>query len=231
MTIATDTVPVMGLVEHLEHFELPKPLFRGRLHQICFFLSIPAGLALVVAARTGEARVAALVYSLGVTGLYGASGAYHRGNWSPRARRWMQRLDHSMIFVLIAATYTPFCLLVLEGTVSIVLLTAAWVGAIAGLVLALTGVAQKKGIGFTLYLVLGWLTLLAMPWLITHLSPLQLGLMALGGVLYTLGAICLGTRWPDPVPTHFGYHEVWHAMTVVAGLCMAVDVWMLALQG
>ena len=221
---------MVGLVEQLENIELPKPVFRGRLHQICFFLSIPAGVALILAAGTGEARFAALVYSLGVTGLYGASGAYHRGNWSPNAKRWMQRLDHSMIFVLIAATYTPFCLLLIEGPVSIVLLSITWVGAITGLVLALTGVAQKHGIGFTLYLVLGWLAILAMPWFIAHMGTAQLALMAIGGVLYTLGAICLGTRWPDPFPRHFGYHEVWHVMTVVAGLCMAIDVWSLTLR-
>ncbi len=215
------------VVEQIAHV---KPLLRGWLHEIFFFLSIPAGLLLVAFSPTQEARFAAVVYSLGVTALYGVSSAYHRGPWTAKGRKFMQRLDHAMIFVLIAATYTPFCLLLLDGTASIVFLAAVWVVALTGLVLALTGLSLKKGIGFILYLALGWSAVLAMPQFLGEMTPLQLGLMIAGGLFYTSGAIFLATRWPDPFPNVFGYHEVWHVMTVIAGLCLAVDIWMLSLS-
>jgi hemolysin III len=195
------------------------------MHQVAFIVSIPLGLVLVALAGSSRATVAAVVYSFGVSALYGTSAAYHRGRWSPEARRWMKRLDHSMIFVLIAATYTPFALLVLEGGASVALLVGIWTGALLGLILGLTGVAEKPGIGITLYIALGWVALAAFPALIRELSVPQLVLMVIGGIVYTLGAIGLGTRWPDPSPAVFGYHEIWHVMTLVAGICLAVVVW------
>ena len=200
-----------------------KPLLRGWLHEIFFFLSIPAGLLLVAFSPTQEARFAAVVYSLGVTALYGVSSAYHRGPWTAKGRKFMQRLDHAMIFVLIAATYTPFCLLLLDGTASLLFLGAVWL-------VALTGLSLKYGIGFILYIALGWSAVLAMPQFLGEMTPLQLGLMVAGGLFYTAGAIFLATRWPDPFPKVFGYHEVWHVMTVIAGVCLAVDIWMLSLN-
>jgi hemolysin III len=201
------------------------PRWRGRLHQVAFILSIPLGLVLVALAGSTEATVAAVVYSVGVSGLYGTSAAYHRGRWSPRARRWMRRLDHSMIYVLIAATYTPFALLVLDGTASWALLIGVWTGAILGLVLGLTGLSEKPGVGITLYIILGWVAVLAFPALIRALSIPEMILMVVGGVVYTIGAIGLGSRWPDPSPRVFGYHEIWHVMTLVAGVCLAIVVW------
>lgn len=215
------------VVEQIAHV---KPLLRGWLHEIFFFLSIPAGLLLVAFSPTQEARFAAVVYSMGVTALYGVSAAYHRGPWTAKGRKFMQRLDHAMIFILIAATYTPFCLLLLDGTASIVFLAAVWVVALTGLVLALTGLSLKKGIGFILYIALGWSAVLAMPQFLGEMTPVQLGLMIAGGVFYTAGAVFLATRWPDPFPKVFGYHEVWHVMTVIAGVCLAVDIWMLSLN-
>ena len=236
-----DTGASESVVEHVEHMaehvveqvaeQLAhvKPLLRGWLHEIMFFLSIPAGLLLVAFAPTVEARLAAVVYSIGVSALYGVSAAYHRGPWTPKGRRRMQRLDHAMIYVLIAATYTPFCLLLLDGTASLVALGAIWTVALTGLVLALTGIALKKGIGFVLYIAMGWAAIFALPQFLSEMTPLQLGLMITGGLLYTVGAIFLGTHWPDPFPKVFGYHEVWHVMTVVAGICLAVDIWMISL--
>ena len=201
------------------------PRWRGRLHQVAFIVSIPLGLVLVALAGSAEARVAAVIYSAGVSGLYGTSAAYHRGRWSPSARRWMRRLDHSMIFVLIAATYTPFALLVLDGMASVSLMIGVWAAAGLGLVLGLTGVAEKPGVGIALYIALGWVALIAFPALLRELAWPQLILMVIGGVVYTAGAIGLGTRWPDPSPKVFGYHEIWHVMTLVAGVCLAVVVW------
>ena len=224
-TDATESV-VEQVAEHLAHV---KPLLRGWLHEIMFFLSIPAGLALVAFAPTVEARVAAAIYSFGVIALYGVSAAYHRGPWTPKGRRRMQRLDHAMIFVLIAASYTPFILLLLNGVSAAIFLGLIWTVALTGLVLALTGIALKKGIGFVLYIAMGWAAVFAFPQFVHSLSTLQLALLVAGGLIYTLGAVSLGTRWPDPFPKVFGYHEVWHVMTVVAGLCLAVDIWTLSL--
>lgn len=231
-TPATDATE--SVVEHMaeqvvEHLAQVKPLLRGWLHEIMFFLSIPAGLALVAFAPTVEARVAAAIYSFGVIALYGVSAAYHRGPWTAKGRKRMQRLDHAMIFVLIAASYTPFILLLLDGLPSAIYLGAIWTIALTGLVLALTGIALKKGIGFVLYIAMGWAAVFAFPQFVDHLTTVQLALLVAGGVIYTLGAIALGTRWPDPFPKVFGYHEVWHVMTVVAGLCLAVDIWMISL--
>jgi hemolysin III len=206
-----------------------KPRFRGVLHQWAFLASIPLGLALVAVATTPSAKVAALVYSLGACALYGTSAAYHRGHWSDRQRAWMKRLDHSMIFVLIAATYTPICLLGLQGGGAVVTLIGIWAGATLGVVLGMAGIAEKRGVGMTLYLLMGWTAALSAPSLARHLGPGYLGLIVAGGLAYTVGAVSLGTNWPNPRPLTFGYHEVWHTFTLVAGACFAVVVWGLVL--
>jgi hemolysin III len=207
-----------------------KPRYRGVLHQGAFLASIPLGLVLVALAPTPSAKVAALVYSLGAIGLYGTSAAYHRGNWTDRGRAWMKRLDHSMIFVLIAATYTPICVLGLRGGGAVLTLVGIWAGATLGVVLGLAGIAEKRGVGLTLYLVMGWVAALSMPSLADSLGPFRLGLIVAGGLAYTLGAIGLATNWPNPRPLTFGYHEVWHTFTLVAGTCFAVVVWGLVLS-
>ncbi len=207
-----------------------KPRLRGVLHQVAFLASIPLGFALVAVADTPAAKVAALVYSLGACALYGTSAAYHRGHWSERGRAWMRRLDHSMIFVLIAATYTPICVLGLDGSRATMTLIGIWAGATLGVVLGLAGLAQKPGVGATLYLLMGWAAALSMPSLATHLGPLYLGLIVAGGLAYTVGAIGLATNWPNPRPATFGYHEVWHTFTLVAGSCFGVVVWGLVLR-
>jgi hemolysin III len=206
-----------------------KPKLRGWLHQVAFLASIPLGLALVAVADTTPAKVAALVYSLGASALYGTSAAYHRGHWSPRGRAWMKRLDHSMIFVLIAATYTPICVLGLQGGGAVLTLVGIWAGATLGVVLGMAGIAEKTGVGMTLYLLMGWVAALSMPSMADRLGPLNLGLIIAGGLAYTVGAIGLGTNWPNPRPATFGYHEVWHTFTLVAGSCFAVVVWGLVL--
>ena len=207
-----------------------KPRFRGVMHEIAFLVSIPLGLALVAVADTGPAKIAALVYSLGASALYGTSAAYHRGQWSERARGWMRRLDHSMIFVLIAATYTPICVLGLQGGGAMITLVGIWAGATLGVVLGMAGLAQKPGVGATLYLLMGWAAALSAPSLAERLGPLYLGLIVAGGLAYTVGAVGFATNWPNPRPATFGYHEVWHTFTLVAGSCFTVVVWGLVLR-
>lgn len=198
---------------------LPTPRWRGRLHQIAFFVSLPMGAALVALARTSEARVAAAVFSVGLAGVFGVSAAYHRGRWSAAGRLWMRRFDHSMIFVLIAGSYTPFSLLVLDGRTGLVLLSIVWAGALVGIAMKMTRPLGLEKLTAFLYVALGWVAVFALPQLIRGLSVLGVVLVVVGGILYTLGAITLARRRPDPRPAVFGYHEVWHASTLGAGLC------------
>jgi len=199
--------------------QAPKPLLRGWLHLVCFFLAIPAAVILVAAASSAHARIGASVYAIGLVALFGVSGTYHRGRWSDARRRFMQRLDHGTIFVMIAGSYTPLCLLVLEGWVRWTMLTVAWAGAAAGFVLSFTGGKVSRIAKGTLYIALGWASTLAAPQLWRNLSAAELALIAVGGVLYTVGSVFLLTRWPDPFPRVFGYHEVWHVLVVVAVAC------------
>lgn len=199
-----------------------KPLMRGRLHQVAFFLAIPAGIALIMAAGSTTARIAAAIYSISLCGLFGASAAYHTGSWSDKARLRMKRLDHSMIFILIAGTYTPFALLVVKGTWGHVLLGLVWVGALVGVTLKIVRIDGFEMLGGTLYIVLGWMALLALPKMLHNLTVAQLALIFTGAITYTLGAVVLRLNKPNPSPRVFGYHEVWHTATIIAAACFYV---------
>jgi len=199
--------------------ETAAPVLRGWLHAVCFVLSLPAGAVVIAGAGTGRARLAAVVYAIGMTAMFGVSAASHRRRWSAVGRKRMRRTDHGTIFVMIAGSYTPLCLLALRGTTGTVVLTAVWVGAGLGFFFALTGVAEKAVLGLLCYIGLGWAMVLALPELSRQLSGGQIGLLLAGGVVYTLGGAVLGTRWPNPSPTYFGYHEVWHGMVAVACAC------------
>jgi hemolysin III len=195
---------------------MPKPRLRGRLHQWAFFVSIPAGIALVAVARGAEARVSAAIFTASLTALYGVSAAYHRGQWSERVRSRMRRLDHSMIFVLIAGSYTPVTLLALRPAWGVTLLALVWAGAAVGVVITVLCLERWPVVGFTMYLVLGWLAIVAAPQLAHSLSRPELALLAAGGLLYTVGAVVLAGQRPDPRPAVFGYHEVWHTFVISA---------------
>lgn len=197
----------------------PKPRFRGRLHGIAFVVSIPAGVVLVLAGQTAAAWIGATVFALSLSALYGTSAAYHLRSWSPRAERFMKHLDHSMIFVLIAGSYTPIALLALRPTWSVAMLSIAWAGAILGIFLTVTRLDRLHRTGMVLYLALGWLPVAAVLELTRELSIAELLLLAGGGILYTAGAMMLAARWPRLRPATFGYHEVWHAMVVAGGAC------------
>ncbi|HEY8544151.1 MAG TPA: hemolysin III family protein [Acidimicrobiales bacterium] len=199
--------------------ELEKPRLRGWLHRVAFFASLPAGIALVGLASGAAARTAAALFAVTLTGLFGVSASYHRGNWSEQARRVMRHLDHSMIFIFIAGSYTPITLLALRPPWAVALLALAWTGAAAGVVVTVLRLERWRGVGFAMYLVLGWLAVVAAPQLVHSLSPAELALLVTGGILYTVGAVVLASRWPDPRPDVFGYHEVWHAFVVGASAC------------
>ncbi len=197
-----------------------RPLMRGWLHFGAFLMVLPAGLFLLTSAETAAARVAVAVYWASLAGLFGTSASYHRLARSPKAVLWMRRADHSMIFTLIAGTYTPICLVVLPAIWGIPMLVAIWVTALAGITMKMVRVGLGSGkSGSWLYIVMGWAAVVSLPVLLTRLNGAQTALLAVGGLLYTVGAVVLGTRRPDPFPSRFGYHEVWHAMTIAAGAC------------
>jgi hemolysin III len=201
-----------------------KPRLRGVLHQWAFVSSVPLGVALVVAAEDVRARIAVTVYAVSLVALFGISALYHRVNWrSLTARRWMRRLDHSMIFVVIAGSYTPFALLALHGPLAVAILVAVWAGALGGVVLNLVWSSAPKWLRAMLYVALGWVAVAALPQLAAAIGTGGLTLVALGGVLYTLGAVVYSVKRPDPVPSVFGYHEIFHALvTIAAALQFAV---------
>ena len=203
-----------------------RPRLRGRLHQVVFFVSIPAGVAMVAGAGSPLARVGAVIYAVSLTALFGTSAAYHRLAHSLRARQWMRRLDHSMIFVLIAGTYTPVCLLVLDGALRTVALSVVWAAALAGVAMKLFR-HEAVLTGNSLYLVMGWSVVLLLPTLARRLGTVPLALLVAGGLLYTVGAVVLSRHRPDPFPTVFGYHEIWHALVVVASACHYVMILLL----
>ncbi|MEA2445501.1 MAG: hemolysin [Thermoleophilales bacterium] len=194
-----------------------KPRLRGVSHQWAFFVSLLTGAALVLAAPSGRAALATAIYAASVAGLFGASALYHRISWaSAPARRWMRRLDHSMIFLLIAGTYTPFALLALRGTLATVILIVVWSAAAAGIVLKLVWIDAPKTLVAVIYVALGWVALAAFPQMISRIGVTATMLVAAGGVLYTVGAVVYALKRPDPAPAVFGYHEVFHALVIVA---------------
>jgi hemolysin III len=198
----------------------PRPFWRGRVHFIAALVALPAVVALIVAADTAAGRVAVAIYGATLVGLFAVSASYHRIARTPIMVKWFRRADHSMIFLLIAGTYTPICLLALPPAWGIPLLVVIWVAALGGVTMKMVRLGSGPGSsGSWLYIVMGWAAVVAAPVLVASLDLTQLALLAVGGLLYTVGAVVLGRRWPDPIPHRFGYHEVWHAMTVAAGTC------------
>ncbi|UYP20930.1 hemolysin III family protein [Rhodococcus sp. Z13] len=210
--------------------ELPlKPRMRGWIHAWAFAVAILAGAALVgTAALTGRsaAVIPATIYSLTVCGVFGVSAAYHRLGWSPQARMWMKRADHSMIFVFIAGSYTPFATLALPWSTGRTLLIVVWAGALAGVALKMLWPTAPRWVGVPLYLLLGWAIVPVAGDLVASAGLAPMILLLVGGLFYSGGAILYATRWPDPWPETFGHHEFFHAATVIAALCHAVAVWL-----
>jgi hemolysin III len=198
-----------------------KPRLRGVSHEYAFFISLGAGVALIVGASDGRARLAASIYAAAVSALLGTSALYHRVTWRPKARRWMRRLDHSMIFVLIAGTYTPVALLALKGSLASTILIVLWAGALVGAVFKLLWIdAGRSPIGKWLfaavYVALGLVTAAVFGELPAAIGWLGVAGLASGGVLYVIGAIVYASGRPNPWPKVFGYHEVFHALVLAA---------------
>ena len=192
------------------------PILRGVSHFWAFWCALAATIPLVALAPSGPARGAAVVYGAGMCILFAGSAAFHRWRCGPRLRSLLCRIDHSAIFVFIAASYTPVALLVLDGPTGWTLFGAAWAGALAGVALSLLWIGAPRVLFAATYVALGWLALMAMPELISRLSAAPLVLIGSGGILYTIGAVVYATRRPDPWPRVFGFHEVFHALVIAA---------------
>ncbi|MGI8429908.1 MAG: PAQR family membrane homeostasis protein TrhA [Solirubrobacteraceae bacterium] len=200
------------------------PRLRGMSHAIAFLLSV-AGTVLVLAlAPTARTTVALAVYGAGLMALFGGSALYHRWPGPARFKTVLQRVDHSMIFVFIAATYTPIALVVLHGAVSWIVLGAAWAGAAAGVAFSLGWIGASRGIITASYLSLGWIAVIAIPQLLQALGTVPLVLFAAGGVLYSVGAIVYLKRRPDPWPRTFGFHELFHALVIAAAATQYIAI-------
>jgi len=200
------------------------------LHLGAFVVAVGLAVTLVILAGPGNAPALA-VYGLAVAGLFGVSALYHRGRWQPGVRARLQRADHSMIFVLIAGTYTPVCVHVLDGTLGAVLLAVVWAGALIAVGLELRPTPAPRPVLVALSIALGWVALPALPSVVDELGWVATALIGLGGVLYTVGAVIYARRRPDPVPDVFGYHEVFHALTIAGAAAhyAVIAFWVLPL--
>jgi hemolysin III len=194
---------------------LSKPQLRGMLHLVAFPLSIVSGIIVTLVAEGTTATIGSAIYALSGVVLFGVSALYHRGHWDAPTRARLRRLDHSNIFLLIAGTYTPLCLTLLDGTTRTIVLTTVWVGALAGIVFRVAWLSAPRWLYTPFYLALGWVAVGVMPELARNGGGAVVALLALGGLAYTVGGVVYGLRRPDPVPAVFGYHEIFHACTLV----------------
>lgn len=201
-----------------------RPLLRGVLHEVAFFAAVVIGILFGLHASGARESVAAAIFAASVVLMFGASALYHRVWWSDRMRPWMRRLDHAGIYLLIAGTYTPVGLISLHGTLQQVVLAIVWSGAALAIVLKFIWVRAPKWLSAVVGIALGWVGVAAMPQILAHEGVAAVVLLACGGLAYTAGAIVYARRRPDPVPHIFGYHELFHALTLVAVACQYVAI-------
>ena len=213
--------------EHVhEALDELKPHLRGWLHAATAPLALAAGVVLVVLSPTASTRFGSAVFAASALALFTASATMHRGlgHWSPRTMLWLRRLDHASIFLLIAGSYTPFTLLLLEGQERNTLLTVVWIGAALGIVFRVFWTGAPRWLYTPIYIALGWAAVFYLPSFYESASAAVISLLAVGGILYTIGGVVYGFRWPDPSPRWFGFHEVFHTLTIAAFVTHYVGV-------
>jgi hemolysin III len=212
----------------LKPVDIGKPRMRGWLHTYAFFVALVAGIVLcsIAASRPGWAPlVSCAIYSLTVCGLFGTSALYHRRVWSERGYQVMRRMDHCMIFVFIAGTYTPLCTMLLSTRQATIMLALVWGGALGGVALKLVWPHAPRWVSAPLYLALGWVAVAMLPDILHGGGVTALVLLIVGGAIYSVGAVFYALRRPNPWPTVFGHHEFFHACTLVAALCHHVAIY------
>ncbi|MGW5359078.1 PAQR family membrane homeostasis protein TrhA [Actinopolymorpha pittospori] len=216
-------VPDLGGAVH-DVAQTVKPKLRGWLHAGTFPLSVAAGIVIVVLAPTTEARIATAIFALTASLLFGVSALYHRGRWTPRAAGVLRRLDHANIFLIIAGTYTPFTLLLLDRRDAQVLLTIVWVGALLGVAFRVLWLGAPRWLYVPVYVAVGWAAAFWLPAFFSRGSTAVFVLILAGGLLYSAGAIVYATKKPNPSPRWFGFHEIFHAFTVAAFVAHYVGI-------
>jgi hemolysin III len=233
--VATKAGPINAVGEVAEHVVqaaaavLTKPRARGWIHLVSAIVALVAGATLIAVSwplAGPKAGLATFVYTVSVVGMFTVSAIYHRVTWkTPSARIWMKRLDHSMIFVLIAGTYTPFALLAMPHHAGMLALSIVWGGAVAGVLLKLCWPTAPRWVGVPLYLLLGWVAAFYVAAILHAAGVAAMVLLIVGGALYSIGGVLYALRWPDPWPRTFGYHEFFHACTAVAAICHYIAIW------
>jgi hemolysin III len=217
-----------AVVDGVTHV-LAKPRARGWIHVYAAVVSLIAGTTLVSvswAAQSTRAGLATFAYTTTIVAMFAVSGTYHRVHWrSPVARKWMKRLDHSMIFVFIAGSYTPFALLAMPHDTGLLVLCVVWGGALAGVALKMCWPSAPRGVGVPLYLLLGWVAIGFAGTIVHGAGVAAMVLLAVGGAIYSVGGLLYALKWPDPWPTTFGHHEFFHACTAVAAICHYIAMW------
>jgi hemolysin III len=194
----------------------PRPSWRGRIHTWAFVAALPAAAILVVISNSAIERVGAVIYGISLAAVFGVSAAYHRLATTEKAQHLMRRADHATVFLKIAGTYTPVCLVALPRSWGIPLLIAVWSFALIGVAIKVFAPRRFLAWASALYLAVGWVAIAGLPAIVRNLSPTALVLLLIGGAVYSAGAVLFWLKKPDPVPNIFGYHEVWHVVTVIA---------------
>jgi hemolysin III len=201
---------------------------RGWLHAGTFPVAVVAGVVLVILAPSTEVRISAAIYSFTAALLFGVSAMYHRGEWSDRTRDALKRFDHSNIFLIIAGTYTPFALILLPDGQAAILLALVWAGAVIGILFRVLWIGAPRWLYVPIYLALGWASVFWLPEFASNGGAAVITLIIVGGLFYTVGAIVYGTKRPNPSPRWFGFHEVFHALTLAAFASHHVGIWLAA---
>lgn len=207
-----------------------KPTWRGWIHAIAFPITVVAGLVLVATAPTTAAKVSSTIFVVTAAMLFGVSALLHRGHWSPRVENGLRRWDHANIYLIIAGTYTPIAVLAVPPSDGKLMLAVVWSGAIAGVFFRVFWLGAPRWLSTTLYVVIGWVVIFFVPELIDGAGVAAFVLIAIGGVLYSIGAVIYGMKRPDLVPGTFGFHELFHALTVAAFTCHYAAIWIIVHQ-
>lgn len=200
------------------------PRLRGLLHAWAFWFALAAAVVLIAVAPDARARVAAVIYGIGLCALFGASATYHRWRGNPRWKPILRRIDHSTIFVFIAASYTPISLLVLHDPLRWIVLASVWAGALAGVAMSIAWINAPRVLVAFCYIAVGWVAAAAMPQLFNSRGVAMPVLLLVGGVLYSLGAAAYATKRPNPWPRTYGFHEVFHSLVIAAAIVHFVAI-------
>lgn len=206
--------------------QLPKTKLRGWIHLVTTPLALANSIVLLVFTTSGMQAFATVLYLIAGLVLFGCSATYHIGNWSPRTKAILRRLDHANIFLLIAGTYTPTSVLLLPSTQAVVVLSIIWIGSLLGILMHVFWINSPRWLYVILYILLGWVAIWFLPTFWVNGSPAIVILLLVGGGAYTIGALFYAFRWPNPWPRYFGFHEFFHLGTVAGYACHAVAIWL-----